>query len=146
MPHSLCKILLNANHGPNIYKDTKPLMSAFLKNWPVKLLGGRCLSVWGPRSPKVRGALVHKRGRIYQHDWLYLQSVNSIKTPVKTTFRVWCLYRYLVPDANLLLGTVHGLAFWFDVAFIGANATVWLSTAPTQPLTHWYQVRPHNPS
>ncbi len=37
-------------------------------------------------------------------------------------------------------GTVHGLAFWFDVAFIGANATVWLSTAPTQPLTHWYQV------
>ena len=35
-------------------------------------------------------------------------------------------------------GTVHGLAFWFDVAFIGSNATVWLSTAPTQPLTHWY--------
>ena len=38
-------------------------------------------------------------------------------------------------------GTVHGLAFWFDVAFIGSNTTVWLSTAPTQPLTHWYQVR-----
>ncbi len=34
---------------------------------------------------KVRGALVHKRGRKYQHDWLYLQSINSIKlywTPV----------------------------------------------------------------
>ncbi len=30
-----------------IYKDTIPLMSAFLKNWPVKVLGGRCLSVWG---------------------------------------------------------------------------------------------------
>ncbi len=26
-------------------------MSAFLKNLPVKILGGRCLSVWGPRSP-----------------------------------------------------------------------------------------------
>jgi len=38
-------------------------------------------------------------------------------------------------------GTIHGLAFWFDVAFIGSNTTVWLSTAPTQPLTHWYQVR-----
>jgi hypothetical protein len=23
-------------------------MSAFLKNWPVKVLGGRCLSYWGP--------------------------------------------------------------------------------------------------
>ncbi|XP_066996970.2 histone-arginine methyltransferase CARMER isoform X2 [Anabrus simplex] len=38
-------------------------------------------------------------------------------------------------------GTVHGLAFWFDVAFIGKNTTVWLSTAPSEPLTHWYQVR-----
>lgn len=51
---------------------------------------------------------------------------------------------------------VHGLAFWFDVAFIGSrlreeltrsykveyySETVWLSTAPTEPLTHWYQVR-----
>ncbi len=39
------------NHGPNIYKDTKHWMSAFLKNWPVKVLGGSCLSLWGPRSP-----------------------------------------------------------------------------------------------
>ncbi len=83
-------------------------MSTFLKNWPVKVLGGRCLSVWGPLPPppplhtkyiypctyshregggeggrwtseKVRGALVHKRGRKYQHDWLYLQSINCVK-------------------------------------------------------------------
>ncbi len=83
--------------------------SAFLKKLPVKVLGGRCLSVWGPRSPlpppplhtvwiltpvlihtgkgagsrwtseKVRGALVHKRGRKYQHDWTYILSRNSIK-------------------------------------------------------------------
>lgn len=38
-------------------------------------------------------------------------------------------------------GHIHGLAFWFDVAFIGSAQTVWLSTAPSQPLTHWYQVR-----
>lgn len=36
---------------------------------------------------------------------------------------------------------VHGLAFWFDVSFDGSCSQVWLSTAPTQPLTHWYQVR-----
>ncbi len=44
-----CKV--GSIHGPNIFKDTKPYMSPFLKNWPVKVLGGRCLSVWGPRSP-----------------------------------------------------------------------------------------------
>ncbi|XP_055283658.1 histone-arginine methyltransferase CARM1-like [Moschus berezovskii] len=38
-------------------------------------------------------------------------------------------------------GLVHGLDFWFDVAFVGSQVTVWLSTAPTEPLTHWYQVR-----
>ena len=36
---------------------------------------------------------------------------------------------------------IHGLAFWFDVAFFGSQQSIWLSTAPTQPLTHWYQVR-----
>ncbi|CAF1282644.1 unnamed protein product [Adineta steineri] len=36
---------------------------------------------------------------------------------------------------------IHGLAFWFDVSFNGSSTQVWLSTAPTQPLTHWYQVR-----
>ncbi|XP_031414782.1 histone-arginine methyltransferase CARM1 isoform X2 [Clupea harengus] len=38
-------------------------------------------------------------------------------------------------------GLIHGIAFWFDVAFVGSRMTVWLSTAPNQPLTHWYQVR-----
>ncbi|THD22492.1 Histone-arginine methyltransferase CARM1 [Fasciola hepatica] len=37
--------------------------------------------------------------------------------------------------------TIHGLAFWFDVGFLGSQREVWLSTAPTEPLTHWYQVR-----
>lgn len=38
-------------------------------------------------------------------------------------------------------GTVHGLAFWFDVEFVGTTSQIWLSTSPTEPLTHWYQVR-----
>jgi len=41
----------------------------------------------------------------------------------------------------LMTGTLHGLAFWFDVAFLGQNNHVYLSTAPQEPLTHWYQVR-----
>jgi type I protein arginine methyltransferase len=38
-------------------------------------------------------------------------------------------------------GPCHGLAFWFDVEFGGSTSSVWLSTSPTEPLTHWYQVR-----
>ncbi|CAM4682439.1 histone-arginine methyltransferase CARM1 isoform X1 [Caretta caretta] len=53
------------------------------------------------------------------------------------------LHRIEIPFKFHVLhsGLVHGLAFWFDVAFIGSMMTVWLSTAPTEPLTHWYQVR-----
>ncbi|XP_070564119.1 histone-arginine methyltransferase CARM1-like isoform X2 [Ptychodera flava] len=53
------------------------------------------------------------------------------------------LYRLDVPVSFTITnsGTVHGLAFWFDVAFVGSMSTVYLSTAPTEPLTHWYQVR-----
>ncbi|EDV23439.1 uncharacterized protein TRIADDRAFT_1535, partial [Trichoplax adhaerens] len=38
-------------------------------------------------------------------------------------------------------GIMHGLAFWFDVEFAGSATSIWLSTAPHEPLTHWYQVR-----
>ncbi|XP_023584330.1 histone-arginine methyltransferase CARM1-like [Trichechus manatus latirostris] len=36
---------------------------------------------------------------------------------------------------------IHGLDFWFEVAFVGSLYVVWLSTAHTELLTHWYQVR-----
>uniref|UniRef100_A0A0A9XU93 type I protein arginine methyltransferase n=1 Tax=Lygus hesperus TaxID=30085 RepID=A0A0A9XU93_LYGHE len=53
------------------------------------------------------------------------------------------LHRIEIPLEFHILetGTVHGLAFWFDVAFSGSTQTVWLSTSPTEALTHWYQVR-----
>ncbi len=53
------------------------------------------------------------------------------------------LHKIEIPLEFVILqsATVHGLAFWFDVAFIGSSQTIWLSTAPTEPLTHWYQVR-----
>nr|CDS33492.2 histone arginine methyltransferase CARMER [Hymenolepis microstoma] len=37
--------------------------------------------------------------------------------------------------------TIHGLAFWFEVGFLGSETDIWLSTSPTEQLTHWYQVR-----
>lgn len=53
------------------------------------------------------------------------------------------LHRIEIPLEFIVLqtATIHGLAFWFDVAFIGSCQTIWLSTSPTEPLTHWYQVR-----
>ncbi|XP_076027709.1 histone-arginine methyltransferase CARM1-like [Genypterus blacodes] len=53
------------------------------------------------------------------------------------------LYRMEIPFVFTLLqpGLVHGLAFWFDVAYLGSKSTVWLSTAPSEPLTRWCQVR-----
>jgi len=46
-------------------------------------------------------------------------------------------FNYLLTSTNL----IHGFAFWFDVCFSGNQKDVWLSTAPTEALTHWYQVR-----
>uniref|UniRef100_A0A3Q0TB31 type I protein arginine methyltransferase n=1 Tax=Amphilophus citrinellus TaxID=61819 RepID=A0A3Q0TB31_AMPCI len=53
------------------------------------------------------------------------------------------LLRIEIPFVFTLLqsGLVHGLAFWFDVAYLGSKSTVWLSTAPTEPLTRWSQIR-----
>ncbi|KAL3142539.1 hypothetical protein ABBQ38_002861 [Trebouxia sp. C0009 RCD-2024] len=36
---------------------------------------------------------------------------------------------------------VHGIACWFDVLFDGSSSQRWLSTAPGQPTTHWFQLR-----
>ncbi|XP_008288247.1 histone-arginine methyltransferase CARM1-like [Stegastes partitus] len=53
------------------------------------------------------------------------------------------LHRMEIPFVFTLLqsGLVHGFAFWFDVAYRGSQSTVWLSTAPTEPLTRWAQIR-----
>lgn len=71
-----------------------------------------------------------------------------ISTPVKHTIDFhksteFDLYNIDVPlKYNVhAASVVHGLAFWFDVAFNGSKCQTWLSTSPTQPLTHWYQVR-----
>ncbi len=41
------------------------------------------------------GAMFHKAGGKYQHEWVYLQSINSVKHQSRPS-RVWCLYCYLV--------------------------------------------------
>ncbi len=40
------------NHEQNIYKDTKPEMSAFLKNWPVKYLAAGVYLSEAPSPPR----------------------------------------------------------------------------------------------
>lgn len=66
----------------------------------------------------------------------YRYSVDFLKAQEKD------LHRIDIPVSFIMHQTdeVHGLAFWFDVAFFGSQQAVWLSTSPTQPLTHWYQV------
>jgi hypothetical protein len=43
---------------------------------------------------KVRGAMLHKAGQKYRLS--VSPAYKLYYTPVKTTFRAWCLYRYLV--------------------------------------------------
>ncbi|CAL8342801.1 unnamed protein product [Merluccius merluccius] len=64
-------------------------------------------------------------------------TVNFLDTKEEDLYRIEIPFKFHMMHSGL----VHGLAFWFDVAFIGSVMTVWLSTAPTEPLTHWYQVR-----
>ncbi len=115
-------------------------MSAFLKNLTVKILGRRCLYVWGPAPPvthcikrypctyshieggrgrrwtneKVRGALVQKRGGKYQHTDCISSLCKLYKTPVKKTFKIWCLYRYFVHGWCCSAGTVPTPLWWRD--------------------------------
>uniref|UniRef100_A0A915PPG5 type I protein arginine methyltransferase n=1 Tax=Setaria digitata TaxID=48799 RepID=A0A915PPG5_9BILA len=64
-------------------------------------------------------------------------TIDFEKDPESLLHKIHVPFEFQVTKA----GHVHGIASWFDVAFIGSTETVWLSTAPTEPLTHWYQVR-----
>ncbi len=80
----------------------------YLKRWPVKVLCGRCYIylrhstlLWPNTKPPTLFTCIvlyikciyltysHREGG--KGGELYIQSINSI-TPVKTTFRAWCLY------------------------------------------------------
>jgi hypothetical protein len=50
----------------------------------------------GEVREKVRGATVHKRGRKYKHDRLYLQSINSIKHHYRRHLGFWF---FIVPSS-----------------------------------------------
>ncbi|VIO93698.1 Uncharacterized protein BM_BM10394 [Brugia malayi] len=64
-------------------------------------------------------------------------TIDFEKDPESLLHKIHVPFEFQVAKA----GHIHGIASWFDVAFIGSTETVWLSTAPTEPLTHWYQVR-----
>ncbi len=66
---------------------------------------------------EVREATVHKMGQNYQHEWMYLQSIKSVKhLPQSRFYRIFknsrhlgflCLFRYLVHASGLLLKLVN---------------------------------------
>ncbi len=99
-------------------------------------------------SEKVKGALVHKRGQTYQHDWLYLQSINSIKPSVQTTFRIWYLYRYLVhgckqtTSKNWLLTRGHHARYYHQT--IGNRPLAAATHSHAIPFSDWLQPVPNN--
>lgn len=64
-------------------------------------------------------------------------SVDFLKNDEKDLHHIDIPLEFTVLQTNIC----HGLAFWFDVEFVGSTQQVWLSTSPTAPLTHWYQVR-----
>ncbi|XP_008583726.1 PREDICTED: histone-arginine methyltransferase CARM1-like [Galeopterus variegatus] len=68
--------------------------------------------------------------------WTVKYTVNFMDTKEEDLHRVEIPFVFQMVQSGL----IQGLAFWFDVAFVGSLVTVWLSTAPTEPLTHWYQV------
>jgi histone-arginine methyltransferase CARM1 len=78
---------------------------------------------------------LHRMGMYYFH-WFVVVGVKLLKVFFSSSFLDIPLEFHALQS-----GLVHGLAFWFDVAFFGSSTSVWLSTAPTEPLTHWYQVR-----
>ena len=39
------------------------------------------------------------------------------------------------------VGLIHGIGVWFDAYFYGSQNFVVLTTSPSAPLTHWYQMR-----
>lgn len=66
-----------------------------------------------------------------------VHSTNFLTTTEEQLQKIYIPLQYTM----LKTGTIHGLAFWFDVAFLGQVSQVYLSTAPQEPLTHWYQVQ-----
>ncbi len=119
-----------------------------MPNWPVKGLCVRCFIclrppplLW-PHTPplshcirvygihregvggeltreKVRVAIVYKAGRKYQHDWLYLQSVNSIKHQKRRHLVLgflllispWCVHTVLNSSVGLGSPTFYPLYY-----------------------------------
>ena len=53
------------------------------------------------------------------------------------------LTKFEIPFSLVVSGMaqMHGFALWFDCRFPGSQRHIELSTAPHDPLTHWYQVR-----
>jgi hypothetical protein len=73
------KLLQNMVYNTTQHPPPPPPQPHTVWIYNVRLLLGRGKG-WGRSERRYCwGATVHKRGQIYQHDWLYLQSISSIK-------------------------------------------------------------------
>eukprot|EP00051_Salpingoeca_urceolata_P011766 m.146187 g.146187 ORF g.146187 m.146187 type:complete len:495 (-) comp17244_c1_seq2:133-1617(-) len=66
-----------------------------------------------------------------------VKDFDLLKMDKASLDRVEIPIRSVMPTSRM----IHGLASWFDVQFPGSTESVWLSTGPHSPPTHWYQVR-----
>ncbi len=96
--------------------------------------------VGGSTSEKVRGSLIQKRGRKYQHDRLYLQSINSIKHQLRqhlwsgVFIVIWSMQRSIGSYLSSLFK--RGGLFTFIETFFdfGVHRVSCISSADSPPL------------
>ncbi len=138
-------------------------MSAFLKNWPVKVLGGKCLSVWGPDPLPTRVThctntcpctYSHRKGGgrgigepvrrlegrlltrgVENNNWLYLQSINSIKHQERHLgFGAFIDIWYML--SKLLFWECSAFVYYLNLV-LDRVYQYWYPGYPSPPTAYW---------
>jgi len=81
--------------------------------------------VVGPVAPHT--IVAPATGKLFDFTSMSLEQLQRFEIPLNFTISA------IIP--------VHGVCLWFDCNFPGISRNVVLGTSPSEPLTHWYQVR-----